>query len=532
MTVWSRSSHFSRVFDLFRAFSYPQLSPTRIPSLFKIPNFGISFMIVAYAGLLCLLTFLHTNTHDDQRYQSVSVRAAWITVAQIPLAIVLANKRNFVGLITGVTYERLNVLHRWTARGLLLTATLHFGYQSYGWARLGLMKLEWATDDCPTTGIAAYALLLWMNLTTLAPFRNAWYELFVVQHIITFMGFIIAATYHIPDTALGARTYVFVGVGLYLASRLVQTAFYVCRNLRPGRATLTPLSPKVTKIVVRNPSLKSWTPGSHVLIRFPGVGFWQSHPATISSTPDSHNGDLVFYLRAHKGFSRNLHKAASKSGDDSSRMSLIDGPYGGAQPDFAAFHTSVLIASSTGITFTLPILLDIAARASKHRTLPLRRIEFIWTVRDGEWTTWLTPELKSALSALRNEGIRTDVTIHITGTSEHDSKGDAEKAEGSSGSDSSASASTHSASESDGEKKDNTRVTVTRHASWRQDTIPVVRSRCDVSGLLRSLHREAEGEMGVAVCGSFELSKKVRNSVAAMQGGKKGVFLHVEGFGW
>jgi len=103
-----------------------------------------------------------------------------------PLLILLAGKMNIIGLLTGASYERLNVYHRWVARGLLMLASMHFGFQSHGWNLYGLMRLEWDTDTCPPTGITAYAFLLWMNLTTLAPLRNMSYKLFVVQHIITF----------------------------------------------------------------------------------------------------------------------------------------------------------------------------------------------------------------------------------------------------------------------------------------------------------------------------------------------------------
>lgn len=144
------------------------MTPTKSSIFAIVPGFGILALIFGYTAFICILSFVHTDTHDDQKYQSIGVRASWISMAQLPLIVVLANKRNFVGLITGVTYERLNVLHRWTARGLLLTSTFHLGFQSYGLARLGLMKFEWTVDDCPTTGAAVilsahFGILLTIN---------------------------------------------------------------------------------------------------------------------------------------------------------------------------------------------------------------------------------------------------------------------------------------------------------------------------------------------------------------------------------
>jgi ferric-chelate reductase len=50
-----------------------------------------------------------------------------------------------------------------------------------------------------TTGTAAFVLLLWLNVSSIAPIRNWWYEFFVIQHIVVYMGFVIAMFYHIPN---------------------------------------------------------------------------------------------------------------------------------------------------------------------------------------------------------------------------------------------------------------------------------------------------------------------------------------------
>lgn len=143
------------VFDTSRAITYRQWS-ARAPHMPEVPTQGTLLMLAAYLGFILCLVFIRSSTGDDQSYQSIGVRAAWITVAQLPLVILLASKRNFIGLFTGIGYERLNILHRWVARGLLLTASFHFGFQNEGWRRLGLMHLEWTTDNCPPTGKALF----------------------------------------------------------------------------------------------------------------------------------------------------------------------------------------------------------------------------------------------------------------------------------------------------------------------------------------------------------------------------------------
>ena len=140
------------IITIIRRISYPQISPSRIASLMQLPPFGIIVTLLAYLSFVLALEFINNDVEGDQYYQALGLRAAWLTVAQIPLIVLLAGKNNIIGFLIGVSYDRLNVLHRWASRCLFLTATMHFGYQSFGWSRLGLMTLEWNTDTCPPAG--------------------------------------------------------------------------------------------------------------------------------------------------------------------------------------------------------------------------------------------------------------------------------------------------------------------------------------------------------------------------------------------
>jgi ferric-chelate reductase len=192
-----------------REIIYPQFTPTRV-SFFKVPPVGIIIALLVYLSFVMGLEYFNNFIPGAQHYEAFGLRAGLLTVAQLPLLILLAGKNNLIGLVTGVTYERLNVFHRWVARTMLLTATLHGGYQIYGWSRYGLVVIESQTDACwprgnllcsmqlILLGFATWSILLWMNVSTLAPIRNWYYEIFVIQHLLTFFGFIIAVMLHIP----------------------------------------------------------------------------------------------------------------------------------------------------------------------------------------------------------------------------------------------------------------------------------------------------------------------------------------------
>lgn len=570
-----------------REVSYMQLTPAKRAFWIKIPPFGTISLLLAYLGFVLALEFINNDVPDAQHYTALGIRAGWLAVAQVPLLILLAGKNNLVGFVTGVSYERLNVLHRWVARMLLLLATLHLGYQNYGWNEYGLMQMEWSTDSCPPTGIATYAILLWINLSTVAPLRNLSYEFFVVQHVLTFFGFIIAVMLHLPSTALYSRVYIYIPIVLYFLDRLVRTSRYAYNNIRPGSATLTAMNGGVTRVRVSVKNIKKWRPGAHVLLSIPRLGPCQSHPATIASRP-SHSNDLVFILKGHKGFTNRLHKSADSSTNSllpttkqgakaplqQMHTALIDGPYGGSQADFAAFDTVLLIAGSTGVTFNLSLLLDIAHRTTLQR-LPVRRLEFVWVVKNTSWTSWISEEFCSAFKDLRNAGIEVEIKIFVTcdnALTEESSLSNEQPgcqcdkslgpcccvgaAEIPDGEDTSRSNSEGSKDEIENEKGgqiiQDTQVPApayspTQGASCcgkKRDELSSIAAfspgRPPIYDLIWDLLDKAEGETGIATCGPLGLNATVRTTVAKISDeravhkgtGAQGIYLHAEGFCW
>ncbi|MCJ1405710.1 hypothetical protein MMC11_008940 [Xylographa trunciseda] len=592
------SAAIATVTSIVREASYPQITHMRWRWL-RMPPFGTIILILIYLGFVLGLAFFNVDYPGAQYWEARGLRAAWLTVAQFPLLILLSGKNNLIGFLVGISYERLQILHRWVARVILLTATLHGAYQLGGWNEYGVLRIEITTDSCIPTGFATWILLLWLVFSSTAPLRNLSYEFFVIQHVISFAGFLVAVFYHIPSNALNARIFIWLGIGFFLLDRLSRFARSAFNNSKPGRATLVSLPGGVTKVSVHSRRVKSWKPGQHVFLCIPRFGIAQSHPATIASIPSSHNNELVFILRAHKGFTKRiLHGAASSSTESLLKkesaeltphleerfLAFIDGPYGASHSDFAAFDTTILIAGSTGVTFILPILLDIAHRASTQ-SLPLRHIVFVWMIKNTEWAVWIVNELQTAVESIRQVGI--EVTVHInvtcdpsfteaaedvrqcgcdcdvrlgpccceTGLEEDDEDAIIPAPSGKAVIvDEKAMSSTSTAENPAAVSHEFSVVTrtvsppiVTRIVS----PIALLRSRLapfstltsgrpDLRSLLWAALDNAEGETGVAVCGPAALNQAVRNTVASVSDqrgackgtGAEGVYLHCEGYEW
>jgi ferric-chelate reductase len=425
-------------------------------------------------------------------------------------------------------------------------------------------------------------LLLWLVFSSMTPFRNIRYEIFVIQHIISFIGFLVAVFYHIPAPyALNARIFIWLGIGFFLLDRLIRYTRSAIHNRRLGKATLTSLPGNVTRISVHAPMVKKWTPGQHVLLCLPRLGLGQSHPATIASIPSSHDNDLVFFLRAHRGFTnRVLTKAASASTEsllekrDATTQSttnetlnaFIDGPYGGSQSDFAAFDTAVLIAGSTGVTFTLPILLDLAQRAQNNR-LPIRRVVFIWMIKSTDWAVWIVNELQKAIRDLHEVGIEVETKIYVTCDPTFTESGEDTRRCGCdcdvrlgpcccerTGEDDITPVPEKTTAIITSEKATSSPALSvlgsTTTPTTRKESNPVAArllkfatlqsGRPNFKSLLWDLLDKSQGETGVAVCGPPGLSITVRNTVAAVSDqrgaakgtGADGVYLHSECYYW
>ncbi|MCJ1479029.1 hypothetical protein MMC13_007713 [Lambiella insularis] len=595
------SSAIAAVTTVAREISYPQISPGRSRS-FRVPPFGIILLVLAYLGFVLGLEFVNVDYEGAQYWEARGLRAGWLTVAQFPLLILLAGKNNLIGLFVGVSYERLQVLHRWIARVILLTATLHGAYQAYGWNEYGLLQIEISTDSCIPTGFATWMLLLWLIASSTAVFRNLSYEFFVIQHVISFVGFLVAVFYHIPSNALNARIFIWLGISFFLLDRLLRYARSGYNNSRPSKATLIGLPGDVTKVVIRSQRIKSWKPAQHVFLCIPRFGIGQSHPATIASVPSSHDNDLVFFLQAHKGFTRRIREAAvtlrtenvlTKEKSEITELpaeqfvALIDGPYGASYSDFAAFDTAVLIAGSTGVTFTLPILLDIAHRASSQK-LPIRSIVFVWMIKNTDCTTWIVNELQKAAESLSEVGIEIAVRIYVTcdpsftessedtrkcgcdcdvrlgpcccetGLEEEEEEEDAITAAPSPQPSqlpnhkpdvsSLKSDAIPPSLPSESKAKGSTTLTLRPLSRSPSQTLKsrlhafatLHSGRPDVKALLWNVLDQAQGETGVAVCGPAALNNAVRNTVAGVSDqrgaskgtGAQGVYLHCEGYYW
>ena len=98
-----------------------------------------------------------------------------MSVAQLPVIFLFASKNGILSLLLGRGYDKLNFLHRWAGRAILMTTTIHGSL----WIRNHLTQApELMKGLKEGQGMAAYGTLCLIVISSLGPVRRAAYQLF------------------------------------------------------------------------------------------------------------------------------------------------------------------------------------------------------------------------------------------------------------------------------------------------------------------------------------------------------------------
>ncbi|KAH7116919.1 ferric-chelate reductase [Dendryphion nanum] len=392
--------------------------------IIRLPTFGRGTLVVANLVVVLVLCLYGLDLKDQWSREEVGYRCGVITIAQIPLLFLLAGKNNIIGFLTGISHERLNWLHRWFARCMLLTATIHMGYFFGAWAPFDYIGTQIKQNSIVQKGMVAWALLVWIVFSSMTPIRGWCYELFVLQHLISFAVFIGFVYIHTPAEVHG---YIWAPVALFWLDRAIRIGRTLYANLSifhpkqraagqmsgvwACKAEFIPLPHQTTRIIIHNPPIK-WTPGQHMFLSCHSIVPLQSHPFTVASIPA--DGRMEFLVKSETGGTRHFFRHAEKthglpasSSASCTRTVAIEGPYGCLRP-LRQFDSVVLLAGSTGATFTVPLLRDLiqgwkenvnppaASSLFKPQTGAVTRsVRFVWIVKSRGQLGWFSEQLSS-----------------------------------------------------------------------------------------------------------------------------------------
>lgn len=558
---------------IFRELVSPELHlRSRWVSWLSPPPLGRSLVIATYWAIIIYMLCWESVVFDAYYWERIGFRAAWTSVTQVPFVYLLASKSSIIGFLSGSSHERLNWLHRWVSRTLLVTVSIHGSFFYREWANSGnigtesFVAFELSLMPMVKYGMGAWFVLVWTFLSSLTPVRRLSYEFFVLQHLAAAAVFLWLLWVHVP-------TYAQYNIWFAIAAVAFDRVFLFCwsswENVRL-RSTRSDTGTKATLIghhaelracddwtseVIVKDIRFTWEPGQHVYLRLPTVGLFESHPFTIAnacgkSTSPTGN-DIRLVIQAQSGFTRRLHRKAKSAleGRSVGLTAIVTGPFG-RPPVWNSFETLVLISASTGASFTLPIL---ASTLSSNGNTCVSRADVLMIVRRRRGIDVYRSQLEEAVVNAEAVGIELNITIAVTGESESDlaeinshenSKGKGRLEGCQCGIEEVQSSSNSSSANSIGKEKVDTENHVITEAKEVRpcccgtggDTITYTCGRPNIADFIRKPVEASGGETSIAVCGGNSLVAVVRNKVASLSDeravhkgtGAQGIHLHTE----
>lgn len=396
-----------------------------------LPSNATSIFVVVWVAINIFFHLYQVRLLDPKYFFCFADRAGFVFIVNLPLLYLLAAKNQPIKVLTGRSYEALNVFHRRVGEWTCFEAAVHFVGMII-W-RFAPIKPAWLDREGGVRayfarplillGIAAFAAYELLYFTSLGSFRQRWYEIFLASHVVLQIVALAFLYLHFHT----ARPYVLASLAIFLIDRVVwrfglkTTTMTMDLTILPDGETIMmsanwdkPAPTQSWFSWPRHNIKHGWKPTDHVFLTVPTLGrkhALQAHPFTIASaaplSKHRSEGDeqqpIHFYLnlliRAQKGFTTDLLCYAHRHHRATVRL---DGPYGSshALEMLLAADDAILVAGGSGIAVTFPLVwallrgegLDqdernglLALRGKKRR----QRVRMMWIVHSDEHRYWV-----------------------------------------------------------------------------------------------------------------------------------------------
>ncbi|KAL9576497.1 MAG: hypothetical protein Q9212_007049 [Teloschistes hypoglaucus] len=400
--------------------------PRPIPLIDKtLPSNRATLAVLAFLGLQVFYTFYRVPLSIQTLFVFAD-RTSLLFVANLPLLYLFAAKNQPIKLLTGYSYESLNIIHRRLGEVMCLLALLHSAGMVGVWYTIlrptGFTLARFLLSKIILLGLGAFVAYELLYFTSLGSFRQRFYELFLVLHVLLQVMALVLVWFHHHNS----RPYVGVALAIFLIDRLVyrmilkSQAYRASLDVTEDGGTVVlrseiPLAQKHRFVsYIAGAGLdKGWKATEHVFLTVPALSrrhIIQAHPFTIASrAPHDGDGDAGFKLiiRAQDGFSGDLVRYARSHSSVKTRM---DGPYGSqtALQLLQQCNLNVVVAGGSGIAVALPLMWSLCERGSVSDSEPCDKTKLrskamlIWVIRHENHASWLD---QADLQTLQDAGI-------------------------------------------------------------------------------------------------------------------------------
>ncbi|KAI8344217.1 ferric reductase like transmembrane component-domain-containing protein [Chlamydoabsidia padenii] len=419
------------------------------------------FLVLNFVLLFPCYDLFNENTYwpnaiPTQLGRYLADRSGEMSFAQLPMVYLFGGRNNIMIYLTGWSYDRFIVAHKWASRVMFIHAVIHSA--AYTWLALldgpeGLTS--YYEDEYIIWGAVATVLSGFILLLAIPSLRRSFYDLFLSIHIVLVVIFTVACWYHVKlleDQENMAFLYASFAIWAYdRVVRFIRVVYYNIifvtgqSMVRTVKADIVPGTDCIRlRVDANKKGLSHRIPGAFVYIYVPRVYFWQSHPFTIASwhqtsldsdnmiTSDSamineavqipdekkqrpssspHDSAITvptsikqtntfdLLIRPQKGMTKKLYEAVERLGPGGGEMYMvIEGPYGHTHP-ILQYDTAILIGGGVGCTATIPYLQEAVYNSTKSAA---QHVVFIWVVQHDSQLLWARQDIEECLSHVKH----------------------------------------------------------------------------------------------------------------------------------
>lgn len=366
-----------------------QYQPRPLPLVHRVlPSNATSLFVLMWLGINVFF-HLYQLPLQTKYFFCFADRAGYVFIVNLPLLYILAAKNQPLRLLTGRSYEALNIFHRRVGEWMCFEAAVHmvgnFIWELFfqpEWLRGEGGMWAYITHPLILLGLGAFVAYELLFFTSLGSFRQRWYELFLASHVILQILALCFLYLHF----FTARPYVLASLAIFVVDRVIwrmglkSASFTAETHVLPDGETIVMRMewdlPRHSSwsLWPRQSIKEGWEPTDHVFLTIPVLGRThrlQAHPFTIASAApqraasqtaqenfpgevEAGKASLSLLIRSHDGFTSDLLCYAHRHRHIPARL---DGPYGSshALEMLRASDHALLVAGGSGIAVTFPL---------------------------------------------------------------------------------------------------------------------------------------------------------------------------------
>lgn len=337
---------------LFRARHMREFRLSTAVNVGTLPSRLQTLFLSGYVGMNIAFCVISIDWTGPTMAKELRNRTGVLSVMNMLPLFLMAGRNNPLIYILGISFDTYNMLHRWIGRIVVLEAVTHTlawmisEANEDGWAVVAKAIASSQLIMTGTIGTSAFVLILLQSPSVV---RHAYYEVFLHVHIALAITAIVAVWIHLKTLPQQA---ILMGVIIiWIAERAMRVYLIVRNNVGRGgtRAEVEAMPGDAIRITLRMARPWKFTPGQHIYLYMPSVGWWTSHPFSLAWSDEEQDDinekgglpsvqsdvlrmkktTMSLIIRRRTGFTEKLWKKAEKSVQGRFITSaIVEGPYG------------------------------------------------------------------------------------------------------------------------------------------------------------------------------------------------------------